>query len=80
MIHGAKLLNKNKICKVLCIKKIKKIRKKITKKIENTQRRVEKSYIPGAVCVCACLKTKIEHTQHVRYVRILRMETTQDKI
>ena len=52
MIHGAKLLNKNKICKVLRIKKIKKSEKKITKKIENTQRRVEKSYMRWVGCAC----------------------------
>lgn len=38
MIHGAKLLNKNKICKVLRVKNKKNQKKKLQKKIENTQR------------------------------------------
>lgn len=37
MIHGAKLLNKNKIHKALCVKNEKKSKKKI-QKIENMQR------------------------------------------
>ena len=38
MIHGAKLLNKKKIRKVLCAKKNKKNQKKIIYKIEKRQR------------------------------------------
>ena len=38
MIHGAKLLNKNKTRKVLCAKKNKKNQKKIFTKIEKRQR------------------------------------------
>lgn len=38
MIHGAKLLNKNKIYNILCDKKNKKNQKKLYIKIENRQR------------------------------------------